>query len=117
MASGNGQNSLICGTQVRGAQAALVQAFTEEQASHHPRARKRDQRRAAHGGQHLGALPHAQTTNVVIFGDAVQTAAPIDLADPVQLADPVATLRAVMAQGLRSGTPAPAGGCTWWTGH
>ena len=49
---------------------------------------------------HLAALPHAQTTNVVIFGNAVQTAAPIDLADPVQLADPVATLQTVVAQGF-----------------
>ena len=99
VASGNGQNSLICGIQVRGAQAALVQAFTDEQAATTPgpvNVISAVLRMEAH----LGALPHAQTTNVVIFGNAVQTAAPIDLADPVQLADPVATLQTVVAQGF-----------------
>ncbi len=99
VASGNGQNTLICGVQVRGAQTALVQAFTDEQATTTPgpvNVISAVLRMEAH----LGALPHAQTTNVVIFGNAVQTAAPIDLADPVQLADPVATLQTVVAQGF-----------------
>jgi outer membrane protein OmpA-like peptidoglycan-associated protein len=49
--------------------------------------------------QHLQAFAH-QTTNVAIFGDAVQTAAPVNLADPLQLADPKSTLQSVMSQGL-----------------
>ena len=36
VASGNGQNTPICGIQVRGAQTALVQAFTDEQATTTP---------------------------------------------------------------------------------
>ena len=37
---------------------------------------------------------------MIIFGDAVQTAGPVDLADPVHLADPAAALEKVKAQGL-----------------
>jgi outer membrane protein OmpA-like peptidoglycan-associated protein len=62
--------------------------------------------------EHLAAFPHAGPTNVVILGDAVQTAGPVDLADPVQLADPVAALRAVAAQGLL-----PRNSCAGWRVH
>jgi outer membrane protein OmpA-like peptidoglycan-associated protein len=97
--SGNGQNTLISGIQVQHAQQAMVQAFTVEQATTTPGLINVI---SAVGKMeaHLGAFPHAKTTNVVIFGDAIQTAAPIDLADPVQLADPAATLQTVVAQGL-----------------
>ena len=43
---------------------------------------------------------HAVNPDVIIFGDAVQTAGPVNLADPVQLADPTQTLDKVKAQGL-----------------
>ena len=97
--SGNGQNTLISGVQVQHAQEAMVQAFTEEQATTTPGPVNLI---SAVGKMeaHLGAFPHAKTTNVVIFGNAIQTAAPIDQADPVQLADPVATLQTAVAQGL-----------------
>ena len=62
--------------------------------------------------EHLAAFPHAKTTNVVIFGNAIQTAGPVNLADPVQLADPVTTLRAVTAQGLL-----PRNSCAGWRVH
>ncbi len=99
VASGNGQNTLIRGVQVRGAKAAMVQAFGDEQATATP-GPVNVVSAVLRMEAHLGAFPHAQTTNVVIFGNAVQTAAPINLADPVQLADPAATLHTVVAQGF-----------------
>ncbi len=111
VASGNGQNSLIRSTEVQQAKAVMVQAFGKEQASTTPGpidvisgVRLME--------EHLAAFPHAGTTNVVIFGDAVQTAGPVNLADPVQLADPVAALRAVTAQGLL-----PRNSCAGWRVH
>src|SRR5262249_18496492 len=51
--------------------------------------------------EHLQAFDH-KTTYVVIFGDAVQAAAPVNLADPLQLADAKATLRSVISRSLLS---------------
>jgi outer membrane protein OmpA-like peptidoglycan-associated protein len=102
------QNVLIHKTQLRHAENALVQAFGREQAT-------------TTGGppnlisgvrameQHLNVLRHAKTTNVLIFGSAVQTAAPINLGSPLQLADPKATLRRVSSQGL-----SPPRSCIGW---
>jgi outer membrane protein OmpA-like peptidoglycan-associated protein len=108
VANGNGQNALTRSTQLKHAQINLVQAFGNEQASTTPGpvdvisgVRFME--------QHLSAFPHARTTNVVIFGNVLQTAAPIDLADPVQLADPVATLQTVVSQGLLTRDS-----CTGW---
>lgn len=99
VSSGNGQNVLIRGTQLQHAKTALVQAFGKEQATTTPGPTD-----VISGVQamerHLSVFPHATTTNVLIFGNAVQTAGPINLADPVQLADPVATLQTVVSQGL-----------------
>jgi outer membrane protein OmpA-like peptidoglycan-associated protein len=111
VASGNGQNSLIISTQLRQAEKDMVRAFGTEQASSTPGpvdvisgVRLME--------EHLGAFPHASTTNVVIFGGAVQTVGPVDLADPVQLADPVAALRDIAAQGLL-----PRNSCAGWRVH
>lgn len=111
VASDNGQNPLIRSTQLQQAETGMVHAFGKEQATTTPGSvdvisgvRLME--------EHLAAFPHADTTNVVIFGDAVQTAAPIDLADPVQLADPVATLQTVVAQGLLTRNS-----CAGWRVH
>ena len=97
--SGNGQNTLIRGTQLQHAKTALVQAFGKEQATTAPGPTD-----VISGVQamerHLSVFPHAKTTDVLIWGNAVQTAGPVNLADPVQLADPVATLQTVVSQGL-----------------
>ncbi len=111
VASDNGQNALIRSTEVQQAETGLVQAFGKEQASTTP-----GPVNVISGvrlmEEHLAAFPHAGPTNVVILGDAVQTAGPVDLADPVQLADPVAALRAVAAQGLL-----PRNSCAGWRVH
>jgi outer membrane protein OmpA-like peptidoglycan-associated protein len=111
VASDNGQNVLIRSTEVQQAEKGLVQAFGEEQDSTTP-----GPVNVISGvrlmEEHLAAFPHAGTTNVVIIGDAVQTAGPVNLADPVQLADPVAALRAVAAQGLL-----PRNSCAGWRVH
>lgn len=111
VASDNGQNALIRSTEVQQAETGMVQAFGKEQATTTPgpvdvisSVRLME--------EHLAAFPHAKTTNVVIFGNAIQTAGPVNLADPVQLADPVTTLRAVTAQGLL-----PRNSCAGWRVH
>jgi hypothetical protein len=43
---------------------------------------------------------HAMDPDLLIFGDAVQTAGPVNLADPVQLADPKMALAALKRAGL-----------------
>ena len=58
---------------------------------------------------HLREL-HAVNPDVIVFGDAVQTAGPVNLADPVQLADPALTLEKVKAQGLLQ-----ASACRGWS--
>lgn len=111
VASGNGQNTLIRNTEVQQAETDMVRAFGKEQASTTPGpvdvisgVRLME--------EHLAAFPHASTTNVVIFGDPVQTVGPVNLADPLQLADPVAALRAIAAQGLL-----PRNSCAGWRVH
>jgi outer membrane protein OmpA-like peptidoglycan-associated protein len=100
VASTTGQNSLIIKTQRQEAERGLERAFAEEQASTTPGPINliSGVRSLA---QHLQAFAH-QTTDVVIFGDAVQTAASVNLADPLQLADPKTTLRSVISQSLLS---------------
>lgn len=100
VASTTGLNSLIIRTQRREAENRLERAFAEEQASTTPGPINliSGVRSLA---EHLQAFDH-KTTYVVIFGDAVQAAAPVNLADPLQLADPKATLRSVISRGLLS---------------
>jgi outer membrane protein OmpA-like peptidoglycan-associated protein len=118
------QNALIHKTQLQHAENALVRAFGREQAT------ITDGPSNLISGvrameQHLSALHHAKVTSVLIFGNAVQTAAPIDLASPFQLADPKTTLQRVSSQGLLpphscngwrvymiDGSQSPAGGLT-----
>ena len=111
VASGNGQNVLVSGTQVRHAETAMVQAFRNEQATTTPGhtdvisgVRRME--------EHLGTFSHAKTVNVVIFGNAVPTTGPVNLADPVQLADPMAAVKAVAAQGQL-----PRNSCDGWRVH
>jgi flagellar motor protein MotB len=118
IASTDGLNKLITQTQVKQAETEMVLAFDHEQAT------------ASHGQidllsgiqemeDHLGELA-AMDPDVIIFGDAVQTAGSVNLADPVQLAAPSLTLGNVKAQGLLQASacrgwnvymvdPAPAG--------
>ena len=100
VASSGGLNQLITRTQTQGAEQAMERAFAREAASTTP-----GPINLVSGvrslAQHLQAFPH-QSTDVVIFGDAVQTAAPVNLADPLQLADPKGTLRSAISQGLVS---------------
>jgi outer membrane protein OmpA-like peptidoglycan-associated protein len=100
VASTTGLNSLIINTQLQEAEKRLERAFAKEQAS-----TTRGPINLISGvqsmAQHFQALAH-RTTDVVIFGDAVQTAVPVNLADPLQLADPKATLQSVMSLGMLS---------------
>jgi len=98
VASTTGLNSLIINSQRQEAEKRLERGFAEEQASTTP-----GPINLISGvlsmAQHLQEFAH-QTTDVVVFGDAVQTAAPVNLAEPLQLADPRATLQSVISQGL-----------------
>lgn len=111
VSSGNGQNFLVSRTQLEHAEMAMVQAFGNEQATTTP-GRTDVISGVRRMEDHLGAFHHAKTVNVVIFGNAVQTAGPVDLADPVQLADPATALQAVAAQGLL-----PRNSCAGWRVH
>src|ERR1700722_16482558 len=106
--STNGQNSRIKQTQLGQAEKGMTRAFGTEQATTTP-----GQVDVISGirlmEEHLAAFPHGRTTNVVIFGNAIQTVGPVNLADPVQLADPVAALQAIAAQGLL-----PRNSCAGW---
>jgi outer membrane protein OmpA-like peptidoglycan-associated protein len=106
--STNGQNNLIRQTQVKHAENEMETAFEAEQATPIPGPTD-----LISGIQkmedHLREL-HAVNPDVIVFGDAVQTAEPVNLADPVQLADPRLTLEKVRAQGLLH---APA--CRGWS--
>jgi outer membrane protein OmpA-like peptidoglycan-associated protein len=98
IASTDGQNELTRQTQVKHAETEMVWAFDKEQATAIP-----GQVDLLSGIQemedHLGELD-AVNPAVIVFGDAVQTAGPVNLADPVQLAAPGLTLENVKAQGL-----------------
>lgn len=100
VASTSGLNTLIIKTQRRNAEHAMEHAFAREAASTTP-----GPINLVSGvrslAQHFQAFPH-QSTDVVIFGDAVETATPVNLADPLQLADTRGTLRSVISQGLVS---------------
>jgi flagellar motor protein MotB len=97
--SANGQNSLIRNTQVQAAEGTLVRAFTREEATITPG--PTDVISCVRAmAEHLAAFGHQKTTDVVIWGNAVQTAPPINLADPAQLGDPKTALQAVISQGL-----------------
>ena len=94
-----GLNSLTKKTRLQNAEQNLVRAFTAEEATTTPGPTDLI---GAVGlmAQHLAAFGHQKTTDVVIWGNAVQTATPINLADPVQLADPTTALQTVASQGL-----------------
>jgi outer membrane protein OmpA-like peptidoglycan-associated protein len=96
--SADGQNSLIRRAQVAHAEDEMVTAFDQEQATAIPGPTD-----VISGIQkmedHLSEL-QAASPDVIIFGDAVQAAGPVNLADPVQLADPRLTLEKIKAQGL-----------------
>jgi outer membrane protein OmpA-like peptidoglycan-associated protein len=63
--------------------------------------------------QHLEPLSQPDSSvEVVIVGDAVQTAAPIDLSSPVQLADTKTSIDAFVAEGLLR-----RGDCAGWRVH
>lgn len=103
----SGLNPLIDRIQLKKAEQAMELAFAQESASTTP-----GPINLVSGvqslAQHLQAFPHL-TTDVVIFGDAVQTAAPVGLADPLQLADTRESLRSVISRGLVS-----RGECRGW---
>jgi outer membrane protein OmpA-like peptidoglycan-associated protein len=98
LASTDGQNILITQTQVKHAETEMVRAFDQEQATAIP-----GQIDLISGIQkmenHLGELD-AVNPDVIVFGDAVQTARPVNLADPIQLAVPSLTLEKVKADGV-----------------
>ena len=107
--STNGQNTLITKTQLQAAEGNLVRAFTQEAATTTPG--PTDMISCVRAmAQHLAAFGRQKATDIVIWGNAVQTAAPINLADPVQLADPKAALQTVISQGLLPD-------CTGWQVH
>jgi flagellar motor protein MotB len=97
--AGTGQNDLIRKTQLEHAETELVQAITEATDTQSTDSVVDVISGVRSMEAHLHALPHA-TTDIVIFGSAVQTAAPIDLTDPTQLADPKTTLDVVASRGL-----------------
>jgi len=98
MASASAQNSLIRNVQVQHAEVEAVRSVRQEQAA--PVAGPTDPIGGVNAmASHLGGIPHSSAT-VIICGDAVQTAAPIDLSDPVQLADTSAALQTVVGGGL-----------------
>jgi outer membrane protein OmpA-like peptidoglycan-associated protein len=99
LASTTGQNSLIIHAQVKHAEDEMVAAFDREQAATTPGSVDLISGIQAMA-DHLREL-HAANPDLIIFGDALQTAGPVNLADPVQLADPAAALEKVKAQGLR----------------
>jgi outer membrane protein OmpA-like peptidoglycan-associated protein len=103
--STDGQNPLIIQAQVTHAEHEMVRAFDKEQATTIPGPTD-----LISGIQkmedHLRELD-ADNPDVIIFGDAVQTAGPVNLADPVQLADPRLTLENVKAQGLLQASACP----------
>jgi outer membrane protein OmpA-like peptidoglycan-associated protein len=118
IASTDGLNELITQTQVKQAETEMVRAFDHEQATAIP-----GQVDLLSGIQemedHLRELDAARP-DVIVFGDAVQAAGPVNLADPVQLAATSLTLENVKAQGLLQASacrgwnvymvdPAPAG--------
>lgn len=108
LTSTDGQNLLIRQTQVKHAEDRMVRAFDDEQATSFPGPIdliSGIQKMEAH----LREL-HAVDPDVIIFGDAVQTAGPVNLADPLQLADPRMTLQKVRAQGLLHATD-----CRGWS--
>jgi outer membrane protein OmpA-like peptidoglycan-associated protein len=100
VASTTGQNSLIINMQVHKAEKGMAHAFGKEQASTTPGPVNLIAG-VSRMAQHLQAFPH-KTADVVILGDAAQTAAPVNLTDPLQLADPKATLQTVASKGLLS---------------
>lgn len=98
LASTYGQNSLIRQTQVKHAEEQMVGAFGEEQAT--TLSGPTDLISGIQAMEdHLRELS-AVNPDVIVFGDAEQTAGPINLTDPLQLADPMQTLEKVEAQGL-----------------
>ncbi|HLY66863.1 MAG TPA: hypothetical protein VKU60_15115, partial [Chloroflexota bacterium] len=99
LASTTGQNNLIINAQVKRAENDMVAAFDREQAAATPGSVDLISGIQAMA-DHLREL-HAANPDLIIFGDALQTAGPVNLADPVQLADPAAALEKVKAQGLR----------------
>jgi outer membrane protein OmpA-like peptidoglycan-associated protein len=107
LASTDGQNSLVRQTQLKHAEDEMVQAFGDEEAAIVPGPVD-----LISGVQamesHLRELSAAHP-DVIVFGDAEQTAGAVDLADPVQLADPAQALAKVKAQGL-----AQAASCSGW---
>lgn len=96
--STGGQNTLIRKTQVEHAKDNMVGAFGKELATAIPGPVDLISGIQKMEG-HLGELGTVKP-DVIIFGDAVQTAGPVNLADPVQLADPSRTLDKVKAQGV-----------------
>jgi outer membrane protein OmpA-like peptidoglycan-associated protein len=107
LASTDGQNSLIRQTQVKQAEDEMVKAFGEEETAIVPG--PVDPISGVQAMEnHLDEL-NAAHPDVIIFGDAEQTAGAVDLADPVQLADPARALAQVKAQGL-----AQASSCSGW---
>lgn len=107
LASTDGQNSLIRQTQVKEAEDKMVKAFGEEEAAVVPGPVD-----LISGVQameaHLGELSAADP-DVIVFGDAEQSAGAVNLADPVQLADPAQALARLKGQGL-----ARAASCSGW---
>jgi outer membrane protein OmpA-like peptidoglycan-associated protein len=98
LASTNAQNKLISQVQVTQAEKRMVAGFSEALSTTSPGPvdllsgiqQMEDHLREA----------HAVTADLLIFGDAVQTAGAVNLADPVQLADPKMTVAAVKQEGL-----------------
>lgn len=96
--STTGQNTLIISMQISAAEKRMTRSFDDEQGSATPGPVNLISG-VSSMAQHLHVFPH-KTTDVVIFGDADETAGPVNLVDPLQLADPNATLQAVVSKGL-----------------
>jgi outer membrane protein OmpA-like peptidoglycan-associated protein len=93
-----GQNALIRRTQLQQAESELVRAIAGT-----PDTGMSEVVDVISGIRameaHLHGVAHG-STDVVIIGNALQTAPPISLAEPTQLADPATTLKAVVSRGL-----------------
>ena len=116
LASTDGQNSLIRQTQVKHAENRDGPGFRSKSRPP-PSAGQIDLISGIQEMEdHLREL-NAVDPDVIVFGDAVQTAGSVNLADPVQLADPSQTLEKVKAQGLLQASAAADGTSTWSIRH
>jgi outer membrane protein OmpA-like peptidoglycan-associated protein len=107
---GDGPNELIKNTQRKKVQRELIDAVQSSQQAT-PAGPVDVLSSIRHLADSLHALPHRPpTTDIVLFGSALQNTPPLKLTDPVALADPATTLQALARQGLMSD-------CKGWRVH